>query len=509
MRFPGWLGFLGVGVMILFTGVCAVLTFGVTRQTVIDMGSRGVQVSSPLELARVALGGSDNQAFNASTNCDFNCFLQSQPTATPMPTLALPTRTPLPGVTFTPEPTSATPEPTIDPLADYIWDDPRQVTILLMGIDQRTGIDEEGPFRTDTMMVVNINPVRQTIGVLSIPRDLWVKFPGVSQPGRINTANSIGDTNGFPGGGPALAAATVQENLGIQIDRYVLINFDVFLTLVDTVAADGVEVEITETIDDPHYPDAGYGMIHVHFDPGVQTLDAERLLQYARTRATQGSDFDRARRQQQVMLALQHEILSAGGIANFISQAPTLYNELSDSFKTNLTLEEILQLGNLVQDIPRENIHFGVIDNLYVDLATTNTGDQVLIPRFNAIRFLIQQVFNPQDDLTLADLKSRAEPENAGIVVYNDTEISGLAGQMRDWLAGEGVNIANVGNIPEPTNRRETIIRDYTGKIWTARYLAALLGLPPERVQPGGDGLTTEDIMIVVGEDIQSLLTGG
>jgi polyisoprenyl-teichoic acid--peptidoglycan teichoic acid transferase len=509
MRFPSWLGFLGVGVMILFTLVCAVLTFGVTRQTVIDVSSRGVQISSPVELARVAFGGADNTAFNASTNCDFNCFMLAQPTATAQPTLALPTRTPPPGVTFTPEPTTAVtqPEATIDPMAEYIWEDPRQITILLMGIDQRTGFDTETTYRTDTMMVVNINPVRQTIGVLSIPRDLWVDIPG-SRPGRINTANAVGDTNGFPGGGPALAAATVQENLGIPIDRYILVNFDVFLTVVDTVAPDGVEVEITEVIDDPDYPDAGYGIIPIHFDPGVQRLDAEKLLQYARTRATQGGDFDRARRQQQVILALQQEVLSAGGVANFISQAPTLYDELSDSYKTNLTLEELLKLGNLVQDIPRENIHFGVIDNLHVQLATTNTGDQVLIPDFNSIRFLIQQVFNPLDDLSLADLKARADAENATIVVYNDTEVSGLAGLTRDWLVGEGVNISNVGNIPEITNRQQTIIRDYTGKIWTARYLAELMDLPPERVQRGGDGLTAEDIMVVVGEDIQPLLSG-
>src|SRR5690606_30867627 len=117
---------------------------------------------------------------------------------------------------------------------------------------------------------------------------------------------------------------------------------------------------------DPAYPDAGYGTIHVHFDPGCQMLDAEHLLQYARTRHTEGSDFDRARRQQEVLKAMQAQLVSLGGIGNFITQAPALWDELTGSFNTNLSLEQIISLGSLIQSIPRENIQTGVIDNLYV-----------------------------------------------------------------------------------------------------------------------------------------------
>lgn len=82
-----------------------------------------------------------------------------------------------------------------------------------------------------------------------------------------------------------------------------------------------------------------------------------------------------------------------------------------------------------------------------------------------------------------------------------------MAGQTRDWLISRQVSVTAVGNTPAPSNTF-TIIRDYTGKIWTARYLAALMGLPPERVQPGADGATTEDVMVVVGPDVQTLLNG-
>lgn len=481
MRIPGWLMIVGLLVVIALTGGLALLAFNVARQVAIDAGNAGIQFTG------------------------FDQTLRNLPTATPFPTAApavIQAATPAPGETVV-TPTVG-PTATLDPAADYTWDDPRRFTVLLMGIDQRKAVEEKGPFRTDTMIVISVDPVRKTAGVLSIPRDLWVKIPGYNQ-GRINTANSLGDSNAYPGGGPALAAETVRQNLGISIDKYIRINFDVFTAVVNTLAPDGVEICVPEVIDDPNYPDAGYGFIHVHFDAGCQVLDAEKLLQYARTRNTNASDFDRARRQQQVLQAMREKVLSVGGITNFIGQAPALWQELSDSFVTNLTLDEIISLGTLVQEIPREKIQFGVIDNLYVDLATTNTGDQVLIPRTGAIRFLIQQVFNPQDDLSLSDLKSRADAEKASITVFNNTDVVGLAGQTRDWLAGRGVDIASVGNTQQPDNA-DTIIRVYTGKIWTGKYLAALMGLPADRVQPGADGLTTSDIAIVVGPDMQPKL---
>lgn len=486
MRLPGWMFFIVIVFMVLATAVCGVGAFNFGYRFAVDLGSSGVQVA----------GGSSS----------FEDFLSAQPTATVTASPAPPTSTPEPGVTFTPEPTLTPtlsgPTPTIDPLAAYTWDDPRRLNVLLLGMDQRRG--EEGTFRTDTIMIVSIDPVRQTIGMLSVPRDLWVDIPGFL-PNRINTANAQGDGGGYPGGGPALVADTVEQTFGISIDRYLRVNFDVFTTVVNLIAPNGVEVCPTEVIDDPDYPDAGYGTIPVRFEAGCQRLDATRLLQYARTRATQGGDFDRAARQQEVIKALRDEVLSAGGISNFIGQVPALWDELTGSFVTNFTLDELFRLASLLTEIPRENITSGVVNNLYVNLATTAQGDQVLTPRYDAIRFLMDQVFNPQPDMTLADLRQRAEAEGASIVVYNNTDTVGLAGQTRDWLQAQGVVITSVGNVPQITNTT-TVIRDYSGKLWTARYLAALMGLPVESIQTATDGLTSEDIMIVAGTDMPSIL---
>ncbi len=485
MRIPGWLFILGTFALVGMTALCSVASFGAARQFAIDAGQAGVEVIS------------------------FRDLVAAIPTQTAIPS-------PAPVVDVTPTVTLAsglqplpTIAPTLDPLASYQVNDPRVRRILLMGIDQRRGFDPvDDPFyRTDTMMVINIDPVRKSVGILSIPRDLWVDIPDGGQPARINTAYSRGDSGGYPGGGTALAVATVEQNLGLRIDNFLVVNFDVFTMIVNTVAPNGVEVCIRETIDDPTYPDAGYGTINVHFDPGCQALDAERLLQYARTRKTQGSDFDRARRQQEVIKAMQAHILSLGGIGQFISQAPTLWNELKDSVQTDMALEDIIGLAVLAQDIPRESVRTGVIDNLYVEFAKTAQGDDILIPNYNAIRGLIQQVFNPPEDLPESELRTRALAENATIGVFNNTDVTGLASQMRDWLASQGITVAQVGNTNPATNE-DTIIRDYGGNhTFTARYLAELLGVPADRIQPGADGLLAEGVAVIVGQDVQSLLT--
>ncbi|MGD8997673.1 MAG: LCP family protein, partial [Anaerolineae bacterium] len=100
---------------------------------------------------------------------------------------------------------------------DLTWKGKERVNILVMGIDQRPG--EEGAFRTDTMLVLTLDPVTTTGGMLSIPRDLWVPIPGYGV-GRINTAHFLGEIDNYPGGGPALAAKTVENNLGMPIHYY-------------------------------------------------------------------------------------------------------------------------------------------------------------------------------------------------------------------------------------------------------------------------------------------------
>jgi len=271
------------------------------------------------------------------------------------------------------------------------WQDPRRVSILLLGIDQRAG--ETGTFATDTIILLSLDPVGKTGALLSIPRDLWVHMPGLNQPGRINTANIIGDDINYPGGGgPAYAAKVVEKELGITIQHYVLINFEVFTTLVEAIGP--VEVCPPEPIDDDKYPDGSYGFITIHFDAGCQELDAERLLQYARTRHSD-SDIGRASRQQEVILALRDKVLSTGGVLGLLPKVPALWRSVQDNIRTDLTLDEIISLARTAESIPEGEIRQSQISFGEVEIGTTADGDQILMPITSDIQALVQDLFRP------------------------------------------------------------------------------------------------------------------
>lgn len=510
----GCLGIFGFIILIIATVVCSVVSFGFTRDRVVEAWASGQEIESPLEVVQAITNPEDFTSVSATTTplviptftpTQASTTIASAPTATSTTTAAtageavLPTFTPLP-------PASATPDLAAQALQQV---GPREINILLMGIDERVGFTRERAYATDTMMVVHVDPVRKTAGVISFPRDLWVDIPGY-EPDRLNNANLIGDNNAYPdGGGPGLAMEAFRTNFGIRIDYYIMVNFTVFETVVDIIAPNGVEVCVRETIRDPDYPDAGFGTINVEFDPGCQPLDGERLLQYARTRATQGGDLDRARRQQETIEALRQHVLSAGGVQSFVTQIGRLWTELADSYRTNLQLDEIVGLAYLMNDIPRENIIYNVIGSGYVDPRQTQDGTkQILVPIYSRIQTLIQETFYPEIDVDVADLRARALAEDADVYVYNNTsDVFGLAGRTREWLVSRGAQVTGIGNMPTPSNQ-ETIILNYGGGTNTARWLAEVMGLPPDRIQRRNDGLVTSGVVVAVGSDADSIIAG-
>jgi LCP family protein required for cell wall assembly len=271
------------------------------------------------------------------------------------------------------------------------WDDPRRVTVLLLGIDQREG--EEGTFPTDTIILFSVDPAGQTAAILSIPRDLWVTYPGVGQTGKINAANIVGDTVNYPGGGgPALAMKTVTAVTGVNVDYYVMINFEVFTTLIDAIGP--VEVCPENPIDDDQYPDGSYGVITIHFDAGCQDLDSERLLQYARTRHGD-SDIDRASRQQEVIMAVRDKVLTLGGLLDLFPVATDLWESAQKNVRTNMSFADMLSLGLTAEGIPSENIRQGQISFEDVQIGTSPDGEDILLPIATDIGILVQDLFRP------------------------------------------------------------------------------------------------------------------
>ncbi len=268
------------------------------------------------------------------------------------------------------------------------WDGTSRFTMLVVGLDRRP--DETGlAFRTDTMMLVSIDPTTKSLGLLSIPRDLFVQVPGYSELQRVNSAMVLGELQ-QPGYGPELMKQTVQNNLGIRVHDYVAVDFNTFTTIIDAIG--GVDIDVPYTINDPEYPDMYYGYDPFYITAGEHHLDGATALKYARTRHGD-DDFQRAQRQQQVLYAVRDRVLNLNMLPQLIVQAPTIWKAISDGVSTGLTLDQILQLIWYLKDVPSANIHTGVIDQNYTVGYTTPQGAAVLIPNRAKLGSLMVQVF--------------------------------------------------------------------------------------------------------------------
>ena len=184
-----------------------------------------------------------------------------------------------------------TPEAVVPPSElPPVWDGASRVNILVMGVDYGDwSADRDGPSRTDSMILLTLDPITKEAGMLSIPRDLWVNIPGFEH-GRINTAHALGESYKLPGGGPALAAKTVEEFLGVPVQYYAVISFDAFTRMVDEIGCINIWAFEDLAID----PVGKGNTIHLTKDKGY-CMDGATLLAYARNRKSQGGDVDRAR----------------------------------------------------------------------------------------------------------------------------------------------------------------------------------------------------------------------
>ncbi len=272
------------------------------------------------------------------------------------------------------------------------WNGKERVNILLLGIDQREGEKDTG-FRTDTMIILTIDPISHDAGLLSVPRDTWVEIPDFDHFDRINTANSIGDTRDYPGGGSALARKAVEQLLGVSIHYTARMNFTAFETMVDAIG--GIEVDVDQDIDDPKYPTNNYGYETFQISKGLHLLDGATALKYARTRYTlEHGDFDRARHQQQVIMAVREKVKRPEVIASLITRGPDLIEQLSGSIKTDMTLEQAQEMMSLALQIDRNKIRFAVLDSHYTTQTTTPEGAIVQVPIHSKIAELRDAFFS-------------------------------------------------------------------------------------------------------------------
>ncbi len=245
---------------------------------------------------------------------------------------------------------------------------PMRTNILILGIDSRPGQGDLG--RSDTNILITILPLKPYVGLLSIPRDLWINIPGRGQD-RINTAHFYGEAQS-PGEGPLAATQAVQENFGVHVDYYLRIRFDGFRAFVDALG--GIDVSFSQSM-------SGYS-------PGVHHLDGEQALALVRDRMS-SDDFFRMERGQLFIKSIWQQMLKPVTW----QRIPSSISALSATIDTNIPLWLWPRLGVALLRVGPDGMDMRSITREMVNPFTTSGGAQVLGPRWEAINPLLLEMF--------------------------------------------------------------------------------------------------------------------
>jgi polyisoprenyl-teichoic acid--peptidoglycan teichoic acid transferase len=257
---------------------------------------------------------------------------------------------------------------------------PDVLNIALLGVDR---LEPGAAYRTDSIMILSINRSAGTAALISIPRDLFVYIPAYGMQ-RINLAFQEGKDQHYAGGGFALFRDTVQYNLGISIDHYVMMDFQGFKDMVDYLG--GIDVVVSRELTDGRL---GYGKFTLA--AGDAHLDGATALWYSRSRYTT-SDFDRQRRQQEVLQAIARQLLSR----NILRDIPGFFQTLAKYVESDLTLDDLMPYLDMAFALTPSSLNRAQLKApAQCKGWTSPEGMMVLLPDYPAIRALLEQTLRP------------------------------------------------------------------------------------------------------------------
>lgn len=327
---------------------------------------------------------------------------------------------------------------------DIKTDQYNHTNILLLGIG---GKGHDGANLTDTMIVASIDHKNNLVPMLSIPRDFYVKNDFLGYGTRLNGIYELVlDETDDPEFAMETLMKEIENILDINLQYYAKVDFNGFTEIVDTVG--GVDVNIKESIYDPYYPAPDSSA--ADYDPlflkaGEQTLDGKTTLKYVRSRKTT-SDFDRARRQQEVIAALKNKATRIGFLLN-PAKLKGLYTAISNNFETNLSWTEMLYLAQLADKFGSDSVMSEVLNDeayktggfLYTPEREFYGGAFVLVP-FSGDNAEIQAFTR------LFFYHSNLFQNPTPIQVLNGTSEPGLAAMSKMYLERYGFNVVRYGN---------------------------------------------------------------
>ncbi len=397
--------------------------------------------------------------------------------------------------------TAPTAAPTISGTVGRAPEPSGRINVLLLGYG---GAGHDGGELTDSIMVLTFDQQTKKAAMISVPRDIWAKIPYQGDQGvysKINTAYAIGaDDDTYsnkkaeykgPGGGGALASSVIGGILGIKIDYWVAVDFRAFKSVVDALG--GVDVDVETAFTDYQYPrndnpDIDPGWMTVGFKAGMQHMNGDRALIFARSRHSlqDGTDFGRSRRQQKLLLAIKDKALTPDGLTKLFG----LMDALSKNFKTNMNVGQMRALADMAKSVDVNNIDRVSIDNTnYLVDAISGDGQDVLIPEAKSWAPLRAHIAS-------LELNPAVRSENATVQVFGPS--SAIATTM---LQDIGLQTLPAQNL-EPGYTAQTEIHDLSqGKDpTTVNYLANLFGA---RILTETPGPSDPEVRVTLARDYQ------
>lgn len=355
-----------------------------------------------------------------------------QPTEVPVPTVAAPAKAP----TALPTPT-ATPIPTIT--------GSRRINVLLLGSDTDAKFGKT--LNTQIIIIASIDPVHHHVTLFSIPRDFWVPIPGQGVQ-KIQLA--------YRYGGVALVRETVQDDFGIPIDHYAWVGLQGFRKVIDI--AGGLNIDVLHPIIDDAYPDDinttdPYAYRRIYIPAGPQHLDGAQALQYVRSRhGDLLGDFGRSARQQQVLLTLRHKLEQPGTILKI----PDYLAALNGYVRSDFSATDLIEYANFANSLSAH----GRIDRVvlqppaYSSLGWSKDGQAIVIPKWNAVRAKVREVFQPSS--AVATPLPPTLPVT--VLVENGTTTPALGQKAVTYLQSLGYTVLPARNAPTDHTPRSVVV---------------------------------------------------
>lgn len=365
-----------------------------------------------------------------------------------------------------------------------------RVNILLLGIP---GGNHGGDMLSDTNIVFSIDPVNNQAAMLSLPRDMWVNNTDTGGHSKLNAIHAYGEAQ-EKDYGPTASKKTIGELLDMPIHYYIRLDFKGAEKLVNAIG--GIEIEVEKDIYDPYFPDRyGSGYEPYSIKEGIHHMNGVEALKFARSRYTT-SDFDRAGRQQQILMAAKDK-MSSRDLFVRPDRVLSIMDIAKKHLRTDLRPNEIKRLLCIVEQINTDEIVSEVLDNapngyLY---STTLYGASVLLPRgddYSRIQALAHRIFT----------EPYIKKEAAKIEIRNGYTIAGIATQTGEVLENYGYNISQITDAKRK-DHQQTIIVDYSQgeKPHTLDLLRKRIS--QAKLMSDDFSQSEADILIVLGSDFK------